>query len=497
MLSHRTPTPWRLRWTAALIVLLLPCLLTAKVPQFNQRITCGPLRLPLPKGVSQEAPPAVETFTYTWTRGDKSGTDERYDPRQLWEAEQRLGKWTDDSGNTYELVAPTSVIDAFDRGFENKYAQLMPHVLKEEYALNRKKVGKLVAKRLPQWLNDWTDKSFSAPQKLKPMSAVRQALFAEASDMVALIIYLKNDPNQPYVLFITTPNDAPSAWKTPLTRALSGFADAGKQLKGTQQRVDGWQTLEQPPYRLYSNLPKQQTKFLNTLLLNMQQMRKVYTTYLPEPKNLKVPTSVIRVFGSPEEYRAYVGEQLEWSAGLFSTTHRELVVMGNAEEQSKDKQKDDIRSTTFHEGFHQYLFLITPPTVTVPIWFNEGHATFFETFERTRNGAKPALSPRLKQVQQDPRFCSPEGLALLMSFNPQLFYHEKNRSAAYASAWVLVHWLRAEAPKDLAATLNDYYRLLCKGKTPEVARETIYTPDVLERISEGLMRFLEKKDYTP
>ena len=484
------------RWHVVAFALLLPCLLMAKVPTFNQRITCGPLRVPLPKGVSQEAPPAVETFTYTFTRGNKSGTEERFDPRQLWEQEQRLGKWTDDDGNTYELVAPTSVIDAFDKGFENKYNQIMPHVLKEEYTLNRKKVGKLVAKRLPQWLTDWTDKSFSAPQKLRGMSAVSQALFAEAPGMAALIVYLKSNPNQPYVLLITTPNDPASAWKTPLTRALSGFADAGKQLKSNQQSVDGWQTLEQPPYRLYSNLPKQQTKFLNTLLGNMQQMRKVYTTYLPEPKNLKVPTSVIRVFASPEEYRAYVGDNLGWSAGLFSSTHRELVVMGNAEEDSNKKQKDDIRSTTFHEGFHQYLFLITPPTVEVPIWFNEGHATFFETFERTRNGVKPTISPRLLQVKKDSRFCTAEGIALLMSFSREIFYHDKNRDTAYASAWVLVHWLRTEAPKELGNTLNDYYRLLCKGKTPQEAQAAIYTPAICERIAEGLWRFVEKHDYT-
>lgn len=478
---------------------LLPALLVAKVPAFAQRITCDSLRIPLPKGIATEAPPAVETFTYTFQRGRQSGTEERYDPRQLWEQEQRLGKWSDDNGNIYELLAPKSVIEAFDKGFEEKYTQLMPHVLKEEYDLNRKKVGKLSRKKLPQWLNDWTGEAFSPPQQLKAMGALRQALFAESSTFAALIFFLKSTPNQPYVLLIHTPNDPPSAWKTPLSRALAGIAPVGKQLKShTEAQIDGWQILEKPPYRIYSNLPKQHARFLNTLLVNMVQMRQVYTTYLPEPKRLKVPISVIRVFASPEEYRAYVGDNLEWSAGCFSSTHRELVVMGDAEEESKDKQKEDIRSTTFHEGFHQYLFLISPPTVEIPLWFNEGHATFFETFMLTRNGPKPQLSPRINEVQTDSRFCTPEGLALLISFKRDIFYHPKNRTAAYASSWLLVHWLYTEASESLRGTLNDYYRLLCKGKTPEEAQTAVFTPDILEQISTGLFRFLEKhSDYSP
>lgn len=480
-----------------LLILALCAALPARVPTLNQRITCESLRIPLPKDASKEAPAAVETFTYTWTRGNKSGTDERFDPRQLWEAEQRLGKWTDGAGNTYELVQPQSVIESFDKGFEGKYAQLMPHVLKEEYALNRKKVGKLSRKELPQWLDDWTGKAFGAPQRLKPMGAVAQAMFATSDGMAALIFYLKAAPNRPYVLLVTTPNEAPNAWKMPLSRALSGIAPAGKQRLPAAEETGGWTTIEKPPYRVLSNLPKQYAKFLNTLLLNMQQMRKTYAAYIPEPKNQKVPVSVIRVFATPEEYHAYAGAGEEWSSGVFSSTHRELVVMGDVENDSMKSQKEDIRKVTFHEGFHQYLFSISPPATRLPLWFNEGHATFFETFKLTSKGPKPELSYRLEEVRRDPRFCSPEGLALLMRFDHEIFYHEKNRTAAYASSWLLVHWLRTEAPKALEATLNQYYQLICKGKSLEEAQEKLYPPEVLQQISEGLIDFLNRQEYRP
>lgn len=487
-----------LRCLLLTLAVTLPVFLGARIPALNQRVTCEPLRIPLPKGVEKEAPPAVETFTYTWTRGNKSGTDERFDPRQLWEAEQRLGKWSDSEGNTYELVAPKSIIESFNKGFEEKYAQLMPHVLKDEYELNRKKVGKVSRKELSQWLTDWTEETFSAPQRLKPMSAISQAMFCSSDTMAALVFFLKAEPSQPYILLVTTPNDPPTAWKTPLSRALSGFALAGKQLRQTQTAEGGWVTKEAPPYRVLSNLPKQYASFVDKLLANMQRMRKVYASYIPEPKGQKVPVSVIRVFATPEEYHAYAGAGEAWSAGVFSSTHRELVVMGDVKNEARKDAKADIQSTTFHEGLHQYLFSISPPATHIPIWFNEGHATFFETFTLNQKGhGRPNLSYRLQHVQQDARFCTPEGLALLMSFTPEIFYHEKNRTAAYASVWALTHWLRTEAPKDLEATLNAYYRLICRGKSQDEAFEKVYTPEILDRISQGLMEFLNKQEYRP
>lgn len=477
----------------------------AAAPMLTQRVVCENVQIPLPKQITKEAPPAVETFTYTWTRGNKSGTEERYDPRQLWEADQRLGMWSDEDGNTYELVQPKSVIDSFDRGVDSNYAQPMKHVLKDDYKQNRQKVGKLARKRLPEWLEDWTGKSFEAPQKLRAVGNVSQALFAQASDTVALVFFFKKAPNQPYALIIRSKNGRPEEWKAVLTRAMGGLALGSKFKPAADTPQEGWNTIDGKHYRVLSNLPKSYEKFQRDLLNEMEAMRTVYTKYIPEPKRMKIPTSVIRVFATPEEYHAYAGAGEGWSSGVFSTTHRELVVMGNVDEGSKKEQKENIQQITFHEGTHQYLFSISPPATHIPIWFNEGHATFFETFTVKstpgvgRKGptvvGTPNLSYRLETVQRDSRFCTPSGLAQLMAFTPEAFYQGNHRDVAYASAWVLVHWLRTEAPPELATTLNQYYQLICKGKTQEEVGEKIYPPAVLEKISQGLMEFLNKQEY--
>jgi hypothetical protein len=489
----------------ALVAVALPLFAWAKVPALERRVTCDKLQLPLPKNITQEAAPPVEIFTYKWMRGKESGTEERYDPRQLWEAEQRLGMWSDAQGNLYELVKPLSRLDSFRRGIETEYRQDMYHVLKEEYKQNRKAVGKVKRKELPAWLEDWTGELFYKPQTLRAMAAVEWELFVPARERVALLFCLRKEPNQAYALIIKTAEDEPSAWKSALTRAMGRIAFTSK-LRPKQTQQEGWNTLSGKHYQVLSNLPKSYERFQRTLLNDMEAMRTVYAQYLPAPKKMKVPTSVIRLFATPEEYHAYAGSGDEWSSGVFSTTHRELVVMGNVEAGSKDEQKEDMQRVTFHEGTHQYLFSISPPATLIPIWFNEGHATFFETFTlktTTGPGARrkvtgvPHLSPRLLVVQQDSRFCTAAGLAQLMSLSHQAFYEEQHRNAAYASAWVLVHWLRTEAPEALAQTLNQYYALICKGKSPQEALSQVYPRAVLEQIAEGLMTFLEENEYTP
>lgn len=492
-------------WILLLGLSLAPWSAWAKVPMMDRRVTCDQLQLPLPKSIKQEAAPPVETFTYKWVRGKESGTEERYDPRQLWEAEQRLGIWSDAQGNAYELVKPLTRLDSFRKGIETVYQQNMYHVLKEEYKQNRKEVGKVAKKELPAWLEDWTGELFYKPQPLRAIGAVGQAMMVPACERVALIFYLRKEPNQPYALIIKTATDEPTAWKSTLTRALGSIAFTSK-LRPAQTKQEGWNTLSGKHYQVLSDLPKSYSAFQRKLLDNMEAMRTVYTQYIPEPKKMKVPTSVIRLFATPEAYHAYAGSGDEWSSGVFSTTHRELVVMGNVEAGSKDEQKDDIQRVTFHEGTHQYLFSITPPATRIPIWFNEGHATFFETFslktttgpgKRRKVTGTPHLSPRLLVVQHNAQFCSPAGLATLMSFSHEAFYQEQHRDAAYATAWVLVHWLRTEAPEELAQTLNQYYALICKGKSQEEANRQVYSPAILAQISEGLMAFLEDNEYTP
>ena len=465
----------------ALTLLLTALPLQAAVPQFTENVACDPLRVRLPKGVEATPTPPLESYRFVGQRPDGSTVEfDAFDPEQLWRRDQRLGAWADKDGNRYELVAPKS-----RRG--GPYPRAL--VTRQQYDQVQAKTGALKPAALGLWIAEWTGAACGKPQALRPMGAVRLAQFAEAGSAAVLVFFLKDAPQQPYALFITPAADPPARWRTPLQRALAGFAPSGSGLSGTAKTAGGWITLDRPPYRLHTDLPKRDRKWLDTLLADMAAIRAAYTQALPEPKGTKVPTSVIRVFADPDEYRAHAGEGMEWSAGHFSALQRELVVMGDAEEDDRERRRDDIRSTTFHEGWHQYLFLITPGNAAVPFWFNEGHATFFETFTVRDGRAVPGPSRRRDTARQAKALRSPAGLRKLLDMSQEEFYSGAIGDH-YAVAWALVSYLRTDAPDALKPLLNDYYALLLKRKSQLEANDALFTPETLRALADGLDAYL-------
>ncbi len=66
------------------------------------------------------------------------------------------------------------------------------------------------------------------------------------------------------------------------------------------------------------------------------------------------------------------GEAGDRTIGLWSPSHEELLIldMGNS-------ARNETLKTMRHEAFHQYLYYATG-NGRHAVWFNEGHATFFE-----------------------------------------------------------------------------------------------------------------------
>ncbi len=474
------------------VAVLFAAGLEAKPVALRQAVVCPPVRLRLSEGCMAEQLPPLETFRYqvtrTYSTGEVvNGEMECYAPEQLWRSEQCLGVWKDKQGNRFELLTPTS-------RKVGPYAQ--EHISRETYDAERKVRGALRPNELGDWIKEWSGENCSRPEALKPIGEVRQARFATTANDAFLIFFLKSLPNQPYILRVHPSDGAPKAWKNVLAQSLGGLGASGRATASAPSPGKGWNAFEKPPYRVYTNLPRKDYRALNRLLEDMQVIRTAYATAFPQPKNQETPLSTIRVFGSQREYQAYVGEGMEWSSGVFSSTKRELVVLADSDSESNKERRAEMRMIAFHEGFHQYLFLVTPSAVNVPIWFNEGHATYFETFRIRGGKGSPSLSPRLEVARSAKGMRSAQGLAALMSKSHDAFY-DVNRNEAYAVAWLLVHWLRSEADAPYDTLLDRYYALLCKGTSPEEAQKQLFPLATLEAIAKGLDTYLSKHHYEP
>lgn len=471
-----------------LFSILLPTLLWGgSIPRFTSTVNTESLRLRLPATAAKQAEEAMETFRY-WRQmpGQPKEEMECFLPDQLWRLEQHQGLWEDKEGNTYELVKPFArrvTIDISHTGRE--------HVTREEYEQAYENAS-LSRTELQDWILDWTDEEASKPSRLKGAGAVLGGFFFTTQNYAIVIFYLRSNREQPYA-FIVRPNDtAPQQWKSSLSRAMMGFSARGANTSTSREKVveGGWYSIEKPPYRIHTDLAQKNQKSLNDLLDEIQLIRKEYTKLFPEPYGTDIPTSVIRIFSKPEDYLEYVGPEHQWSSGLFSTTHRELLVRADDDAKGKER-KDDIREIAFHEGWHQYFFLITPAGSNIPLWFNEGFATYFENFRVSNRVARPRKSNRARQAIGLTHMQTIDGLKDFMASTREEFYGP-NRLDYYAMAWAITSTIVNSKDPLLKGTLQAYYKALCSGTSPEEARETIFNDEVLEALSNALPKYLKR-----
>ena len=66
--------------------------------------------------------------------------------------------------------------------------------------------------------------------------------------------------------------------------------------------------------------------FIAALTNGLPLMQAAYRATLPSPLADEAHIAAVRIFGSREEYLAYVGWEMRWSAALWSPQHRELVL---------------------------------------------------------------------------------------------------------------------------------------------------------------------------
>lgn len=483
---------------AILVFLLLPALVQAAPPSFSKNETLGPLRLRLPVNLETAPLATLEThrMTRTWSDGRKETLDMQQ-PAEVWFRSQHLADWKDKTGAAFTLAAPTALPPA---------AWPQPYATREEYADLMKRLGRsLTPEFWPDWLETFTGKTFteSPPASRVPpnLSALR---FYQNKTTLALLFTFNaratgqtGAPETPYALIITPASAADIAgtrralenqfipalqYRAPRAATASGRVrqhpsrDAARQ---TITALPNWQAYDTNDYITLTNLSKNMLGTLTTLTDELQLLRGTFARYFPPAAhNREDDVSVIRVFADPADYLRYVGPSHEWSIGIFSPARRELVIKGDSEARFKE-QLSTLRTTIYHEGFHQFLFHYTHAIETA-VWFNEGHATFFETANVSLSAkrATPADNPMRLKALKKLVDANAADISRLLTLSHQQFYDadgsNEGRLANYALAWGVVAYLRDPANKAHAKTLERYLTTLLSTKDPDAAIEAAF-----------------------
>lgn len=228
---------------------------------------------------------------------------------------------------------------------------------------------------------------------------------------------------------------------------LSLFLTAGPAL-GLPSRRDRWIELQTAHFTLLGNAPE---STLVAMGKDLESLRAVLGQI--SDLNLDPPTPTrVYVFKNekhllPYTHRDPSGKPIRVSGAFFRSPHGNYILVNG-------ERPERARRVVFHEYTHFFISYNFPP---VPLWFEEGAAELYSTFETRGDKASigKAVSHHLQWLRKQPWI----PLERLLEVDRQApVYHEGSRRGSfYAQSWALVHYLaygRVDGPDRLQAFLR-------------------------------------------
>ena len=233
--------------------------------------------------------------------------------------------------------------------------------------------------------------------------------------------------------------------------------------------------------------------FVTALTNSLPPLRRAYAACAPSALAATNQLAVVRVFATREEYLAYVGVQNKWTAALWDTLHRELVLYLPLE------GTQNLLQTVWHEAFHQYLAYAAALVSAAP-WFNEGHAELFEHSRLDRHGTVVFdRDPAAAAYVQEYATSLAELLPSFLRLNYQEFYDgtQEEIAARYRLAWSLAYFLEVGAPKvrfqPFADLRRDYVKALVDTRSMDEADRAVFSDEFREQFIAAWLAFWKRQ----
>jgi tetratricopeptide (TPR) repeat protein len=123
--------------------------------------------------------------------------------------------------------------------------------------------------------------------------------------------------------------------------------------------------------------------------------------------------------------------------------------------------------------YHEYVHLIVNNTVSgIPVWFNEGLAEYFRSFEVRDKGKQASLGrAHAEHVLLLRQQFVPLEMLVGVEHDSPLYNENDRRSAFYAESWALVHFLMLAEKQKYATKMNVFVDALINGASLEEASQ--------------------------
>jgi tetratricopeptide (TPR) repeat protein len=243
------------------------------------------------------------------------------------------------------------------------------------------------------------------------------------------------------------------------------------------QAKDSWIMVRSPNFNLVGNASEKDVRQVATRL---EQFRDVFTRLFPKAQfNSPVPTTVL-VFKSTSSYKPFM---LPGTAGYFQKGEDVNYITMTTELGAQDPF-----SVIYHEYVH---LLLDNNSGNVPMWFDEGLAEYYSTFEiaEDRKVHLGVLIPYHLLTLREEKMLPLRRLFEVDHYSPE--YNEgAKRGMFYAESWALVHYLILGNNRARLPQLNKFLQAIAVNTPVNDAFKEAFQTDI-ETLEKELKKYVE------
>jgi tetratricopeptide (TPR) repeat protein len=255
-----------------------------------------------------------------------------------------------------------------------------------------------------------------------------------------------------------------------------------------RKAAEGWASVQSKNFLLIGNAGERD---IRKVAARLEQFREAFVRLLSvEHFDSSVPVTVM-VFKTDESYRPFeplYRGQPAGVAGFFQSSQDVDYITFSVD----PRHVRDADALAYHEYVH---VLVRNSFRNAPLWFNEGLAEYYSTFELSGGNKRVTLglpiNRRIQMLRQ--RELLPVEMLLGVDADSAYYNEQDKRNLFYAESWALVHYLLSGPRR---TELSTYLDLLAKGLAVKDAFQKAFQTS-FSGMDEELRQYIRLNKYTP
>ncbi|HEX3580455.1 MAG TPA: hypothetical protein VH087_01745, partial [Thermoanaerobaculia bacterium] len=242
---------------------------------------------------------------------------------------------------------------------------------------------------------------------------------------------------------------------------------------------EGWSKLVAGDYVIYSHVSDGATRDIADRLLTFRSALAMITRYkveAPEP----VTVLIFRSYAELQPYaQTAIGHKQDVGGLSFHDRDGDTLLLNG------DQWQHSVGPEVYHELTHTFT---AHSSATLPLWFIEGIAEFYSTFDVVRGQVKIGYPPEGHTKWLRARGLKPLGNVLSADWKSTEYQGGSRSNDFYAESWLLVHYLLLGNPERGKAAAQ-FLTLLAAKQPPERACSLAFGIS-LDELEKELLRYL-------